>query len=131
MCIIRILKPNSNVALVWNSRDSSSQLVIENAEICRNLCPLFKGFSGGIENTPEIFDQFFRHGKYEYRTFRNDIEYNLDSFIGRNLSDSHAPKSTDSKYKEFVKALTELFMKYSTDEKIVLPSITKSYIGKV
>jgi hypothetical protein len=106
-------------------------LVIENAEICRNLCPLFNGFSGGIENTPEVFDQFFRDGKYEYRTFRNDIEYNLDNFIGRNLSDSHAPKSTDPNYKEFVKALTELFIKYSTDEKIILPSITQSYIGKV
>jgi len=127
----RILKPNSNVALVWNSRDSSSQLILENAEICKNLCPLFKGFSGGTENTPDIYKQFFRDGKYEYRIFQNDVEYSLDDFIGRNLSASYAPKSTDSNYKEFVEAVTELFMKYSRDNKIILPNIIRSYIGKV
>ncbi len=128
---MRILKPNSNVALVWNSRDISSQLVEENAEVCKHICPLFKGFSGGIEETPDIFKQFFRDGKYEYYTFRNDIEYDLDSFIGRNLSASYAPKSADSNYKVFVEAVTELFIKYSKDKKIILPNITLSYIGKV
>lgn len=128
---IRILKPNLNVALVWNSRDSSSQMILENVEICKNLCPSFNDFSGGIEETPEEFEQFFRDGKYEYRTFQNDLEYNLDDFLGRNLSASYAPKSTDSNYKEFIKELTELFMKHSKDNKIILPNVTRSYIGKV
>jgi ubiquinone/menaquinone biosynthesis C-methylase UbiE len=128
---IRILKPNLNVALVWNSRDSSSQMILENAEICKNLCPSFNDFSGGIKEASEEFEQFFRDGKYEYRTFQNDLEYYLDDFVGRNLSASYAPKSTDSNYKEFVKALTELFMKYSKDNKIILPNVIRSYIGKV
>lgn len=61
----------------------------------------------------------------------NGTADNLDSFIGRNLSDSFAPKSTDSSYKEFTEAINELFMKYSKDNKIILPNITRSYIGKV
>lgn len=128
---IRILKPNSNVALVWNSRDFSSKLVIENAEICKDLCPSFKGFSGGIEKNSDVYKQFFRDGKYEYHTFRNDLEYNLESFIGRNLSASYAPKNTDSNYDEFVDAITKLFVKYSKNNKIILPNITRSYLGKV
>lgn len=128
---IRILKPNLNVALVWNSRDSSSQMILENAEICKNLCPSFNDFSGGIKETSDEFEQFFRDGKYEYRTFQNDLEYNLDDFLGRNLSASYAPKSTDSNYKEFIKELTELFTKHSKDNKIILPNVTRSYIGKV
>ena len=47
----RILKQKANVALVWNSRDVTSPLIKENAEICQKTCPTFKGFSGGIDET--------------------------------------------------------------------------------
>ena len=127
----RILKKESNVALVWNSRDLSSRLVAENAEICKRFCPQFKGFSGGIEETPEVFAQFFRNGRYDYQSFDNHLEYSLDDFIGRNLSASYAPKSTEPDYHKFIEAITELFNKYSEDDKIILPNITRSYIGKV
>lgn len=127
----RILKQNSNVSLVWNSRDFSSEIVQENAEICKRICPLFKGFSGGIEETPEIYKQFFRDGKYDYQVFENDLEFDLDGFIGRNLSASFAPKPEDENYKKFIEEITKLFVKYSNHDKIVVPHITRSYIGNV
>ena len=43
----RILKRQGKAVLVWNSRDSSSELVIENDSVNRKFCPDFKGFSGG------------------------------------------------------------------------------------
>ncbi|MDD1370054.1 class I SAM-dependent methyltransferase, partial [Bacillus sp. MHSD17] len=60
----RILKQKANVALVWNSRDVTSPIIKENADICEKTCPNFKGFSGGIEETPEMFNSFFKDGKY-------------------------------------------------------------------
>ena len=42
----RILKPLGKVVLVWNSRDSASDLVMQNDLINRKYCPDFKGFSG-------------------------------------------------------------------------------------
>ena len=56
----RILKQKANVALVWNSRDLTSPLIKENAEICQKTCPNFKGFSGGIDETPEVFNNFLK-----------------------------------------------------------------------
>ena len=56
----RILKQKANVALVWNSRDVTSPLIKENAEICQKTCPTFKGFSGGIDETPEMFNSFLK-----------------------------------------------------------------------
>ena len=41
-------KTKANVALVWNSRDVTSPLIKENAEICQKTCPTFKGFSGEL-----------------------------------------------------------------------------------
>lgn len=127
----RILKPDSNVALVWNSRDSSSELIMENAEICKKFCSQFYGFSGGIEETPDVYRQFFRDGKYDKKEFQHNLKMSLDGFIGRNLSSSYAPKVTDPDYGKFIEAITGLFAKYSKDDEILVPNITRSYIGKV
>lgn len=127
----RILKPDCNVALVWNSRDFTSPLVNENAEICKKFCPDFKGFSGGMEENHEIYGQFFKDGKYETKFFTNDMELDLDSFIGRNLSASYALTKADANYDEFIEAIINLFEKYKKGGKIEFRNITRSYIGKV
>jgi ubiquinone/menaquinone biosynthesis C-methylase UbiE len=127
----RILKQQANVALVWNSRDSASPIIKENAEICQQTCPNFKGFSGGIEETPEVYNHFFKDGKYELKKFQNDLLFDYEGFLGRNLSASYAPKENDEAYEKFVYLLTELFEKYSKNGQIVLPNITRSYLGNV
>ena len=48
----------AHVALVWNSRDVTSPLIQENAEICQKTCPTFKGFSGGIDETQKCLTAF-------------------------------------------------------------------------
>ncbi len=88
----RILKQQANVALVWNSRDLTSPIIKENAEICQKTCSNFNGFSGGIEETPEVFNSFFKDGKYEFKKYQSDLLFNYDAFLGRNLSASYAPK---------------------------------------
>jgi SAM-dependent methyltransferase len=127
----RILKQNAKVALVWNSRDFTSPLIIENAEICKQFCPNFYGFSGGIGEDQKVFKQFFQNGEYEYKRFPNDLILDVDGFLGRNLSASYSPKTTDKEYQPFVEAITNLFEKYSQSEKIVMPNFTRSYLGTV
>jgi DNA-binding transcriptional MerR regulator/ubiquinone/menaquinone biosynthesis C-methylase UbiE len=127
----RILKKTGLVALVWNSRDYNSVVVRENSNICMKYCPKFKGFSGGIDNQINVFDHFFNNGEYEYRLFQNPLKYDLNTFIGRNLSGSYAPTQTDEQYSDFIMAITELFYKYSKNDILTLPNITRSYLGKV
>jgi ubiquinone/menaquinone biosynthesis C-methylase UbiE len=127
----RILKPDAQVALVWNSRDLTDPIIQENAAICQKTCPNFKGFSGGIEQSPEIFARFFNKGKYEFTTHENDMQFDREEFLGRNLSASYAPKQHDKEYEPFVRLLSELFEKHSKNGKIVLRNITRSYLGKV
>lgn len=127
----RILKHKANVALVWNSRDLTSPVIKENEAICRKTCSNFNGFSGGIEETPEVFSSFFKDGKYEFKIYQSDMLFDYEGFLGRNLSASYAPKKDDGEYKRFVFLLSELFEKYSKNGKIVLPNITRSYLGNV
>ncbi|MCM3443846.1 class I SAM-dependent methyltransferase [Metabacillus halosaccharovorans] len=127
----RILKQKANVALVWNSRDLTSLIMKENAEICQKTCPNFKGFSGGMVESPEIFNSFFKNGKYEFKMYQNDLLFDYEGFLGRNLSASYAPKKNDKEYERFVFLLSELFEKHSKNGKIVLQNITRSFLGNV
>ncbi|MDM8150053.1 class I SAM-dependent methyltransferase [Priestia megaterium] len=127
----RILKQDAKVALVWNSRDGSSDINKESAEVCQKYCPNFKGFSGGIEETPVVYQQFFKDGKYDFRNFRNDLQFDFNGFLGRYLSASYSPKKTDKEYNPFIAALSNLFEKYSKNGKVVIPNNTRSYLGKV
>ncbi|KAA9028652.1 class I SAM-dependent methyltransferase [Niallia endozanthoxylica] len=127
----RILKHDAQVALVWNSRDVSSDINKESADVCYKYCPNFKGFSGGMEENPIPFQQFFKDGKYEFNYFRNDLPFHLIGFLGRYLSASFSPKKTDKEYQPFITALSNVFEKYSNNGKIIIPNITRSYLGKV
>ncbi|WP_338452709.1 class I SAM-dependent methyltransferase [Niallia oryzisoli] len=127
----RILKQDAKMALVWNSRDGSSDINKESADVCQKYCPNFKGFSEGMEETPIPFQQFFKDGKYEFKCFRNDLPFTLIGFLGRYLSASYSPKKTDKEYNPFITALSNIFEKYSDNGKIIIPNITRSYLGQV
>lgn len=127
----RILRPNGKVVLVWNSRVTNSELVMENGKVCQSLCLNFSGFSGGQEEKPESFSLFFRSGICDYRMFENHLIFDMDGFIGRNLSASYAPREGDANYQEFVGELSALFVKYSVNGTVELPNITRSYVGEM
>lgn len=128
----RILKPQGKVILVYNSRDNQSNLVLENDEINRKYLPEFKGFSGEMRNAEkeDDYSNFFS-GDYEIKVFSNDLVYDEQEFIGRNLSSSHSVKEGDGNYNPYIYRLKELFDKYKEDEKVIIGSFTRSYVGIV
>ena len=127
----RILKSHGKVILVWNSREPESELISENEKILKNICPEYKGFSDGSTISPNAYDDFFKNGQCEYKVFGNDRFLTLESFIGGSLSASYAPRRTDDNYPLFVKALTDLFNRYSKQGKMLLPYQTRSYVGQL
>ncbi|OPA76873.1 SAM-dependent methyltransferase [Paenibacillus selenitireducens] len=128
---LRIAKPQAPVALIWNSRDPHSPMIQANYDICKIHCPQFNGFSGGIDETPDIFERFFRDGTYTFRTYENHLSFDLEGFVGRNLSASYAPQEGDSNYEAFIQDVTALFHQYSQDGILRFPNITRSYVGFV
>ncbi len=105
----RILKPEGKVILVWNTRDNENELVIENYEVNRKYCPNFKGFSDGMygKTNNDDFSDFF-NGEYETKVFLNNLIFDMDGFIGRNLSASYALKSNDAQYNDYVNELKKI-----------------------
>ena len=126
----RILRKNGKVLLVWNDRDTDSNLIRENYEINRKFCPNFKGSSNGFDFGKDSFADFF-DGDFEVINFRNDLIYDKDAFISRCLSSSYAPNQGDENYNMYVNELWELFEKYSKNSVVPYLYITRCYIGNV
>ena len=126
----RILKPNGKVILVWNTRVNTSELVKENALICKKYCPNFVGFSGGDEHKDDNIASFFKED-FEDRRFSNDLQFDKIKFVERCLSASYSLKETDSDYKSYISELEALFEKYSVNDILTMPNETTAYIGQV
>lgn len=125
----RILKPKGTVVIVYNHRVADSDFVKENAEICKKYCPNFNGFSNtysteALSKIDMLFD-----GKYEVKTFSNNLTYSKDMFIDRMLSASYSLTEKDEKYNEYITSLEQLFDKYSVDGILTMPNETIAYIG--
>lgn len=126
----RILKPNGKVLLIWNDRDTTSEVIKDNFSVNKIFCPNFKGSSNGLDFTKESFSDFFVD-EYEMTEFDNSLVYNRDAFVARNLSSSYAPKESDLLYGEYINAIDEVFEKHSVNGIVKYPYITRCYIGKV
>lgn len=127
----RILKPMGHVILVWNDRNTDSEIVKRNAEINYRFCTGYKGYSSGVDVTDrQLFSRFFQ-GDFDDKLFDNPLVYDLDTFIARNLSSSYAPKKGDIHYEGYISALTALFHERSCSGKILYPYITRCYSGTV
>ncbi len=128
----RILKPQGKVILVWNSRDEEHIINKENERINKEFCQKFNGFSGGISGPMKNQSILaFFNGEYKTKNFENFIQFDKDGFIGRNLSSSYAPKENDKNYKEYIKALEDMFDKFSENGIMNCPHYTKYYYGEI
>lgn len=126
----RILKPNGKVVLVWNDRDIESEIIKDNFMVNKKYCKDFKGSSNGIDFSKDSFSDFF-NGEFEVIEFCNNLIYNREAFIARNLSSSYAPKENDLMYDEYIKSIKEVFDKHQTNGTVKYPYITRCYIGTI
>lgn len=128
----RLLRARGKVILIWNNRESSHPLVMENDALNRRFCQDFRGFSGGMkEESAAQFSDFFRNGACDCREFRYDLVFQEESFIGRNLSASYAPGKSDENYQMYLSELKQLFAKYSRQGTLLMPNITRCFVGIV
>lgn len=127
----RILKKGGKAALIWNSRDANSPLMLEQAEINYRLCPSFKGYPALIAQTSDVLEGFFKDGIYDFLQFRDDIPMSEEQFMGRSLSSSYAPKENDESYEEYTAETRRLFEAHQRNGRIVFPNILRLYSGEV
>lgn len=125
----RIKKNNSNIILIWNSRDMASDFNKESYEIYSKYCPRFKGFHGGMKVDDIRFLEFF-NGGYEHITFDNPLMFTKSMFISRSLSGSYSLQESDEHFNDYIASLENLFDKYAVNDLIKMNNKTDAYIGR-
>ena len=124
----RILKGDGRIFLIWNMRDSSSEISTEQSEICKKYCPDFTGFNGGNRNDEEKISLFFG-GKFTRKEYDNPLFYDREKFIKRALSSSYSLNENDENFAQYLKELNILFDKYSKDGFLSVPNKTEVYFN--
>jgi len=129
----RIIRQGGKVILVWNSLTFDAEIVVDGDSIHKKYCPDFEGRGGDARGKDGVnlpFGEFFS-GKYGEMVFENSSTSDMNEFIGRYLSSSYAVKENDENYPAYIAELTECFYKHAVDGKVVIPIVTRSYVGEV
>ena len=121
----RILKPNGNVALIWNNRGKAGSDFNSSYE---NFILKYGIDYKEVRKNERNVDLFFN---YQKETFYNFQELDLTSFEGRVLSSSYIPLDDNPIFPEMILELEELFNKHQHNGIIRIEYDTEVYLGKL
>lgn len=126
----RILKPEGNVVLMWNSKelDSTPFMAAYEKMLVTYGIDYVEVKHENLDN--EIFSKFFDKG-CEIKTFKNVQVFDLAGVRGRLLSSSYAPNESHADYEPMVRELTRIFDEYAQNGKVNFEYTTLVYCGKL
>lgn len=123
----RLLVDNGKVLLTWNITDSDSKVIKDLAHL--NKSYIGKCYNARDKENLKYYLKLFK--EYILNHFDNDLELNIDQFIGRCLSRSYSPSENDNIYEEYIDGLKSIFYDNSKNGKIIIKNKTRSMIGMV
>ena len=121
----RILKPNGNVALIWNNRGKTGAGFNRSYE---NFILKYGTDYKEVRKNEKNVDLFFN---YQKETFDNFQDLDFTSFKGRVLSSSYIPLADNPIFPKMILELEELFNKHQRNGIIRIEYDTEIYLGKV
>ena len=121
----RILKPNGNIALIWNNRGKAGTDFNSSYE---NFILKYGTDYREIKRNDGNVDLFFN---YQKETFYNFQELNFTSFKGRVLSSSYISLVDNPIFTKMILELEDLFKKHQRNGIIRIEYDTEIYLGKL
>jgi ubiquinone/menaquinone biosynthesis C-methylase UbiE len=120
----RILKSNSKIILIWNSKINNTKYLKEQKQI------LNKYVLKENNRNKNIVNRFFSNN-YKKISFNHYQEFNLEGVLGRIKSLSYCPLPNTKEYKNIEKKINIAFKKYSKNGLIKYNYRCNAYIGKI
>jgi len=121
----RILKPNGNIALIWNNRGKAGADFNSSYE---NFILKYGTDYKEIKKNDGNVDLFFN---YQKETFYNFQELDFPSFKGRVLSSSYIPLDDSPIFTKMILELEDLFNNHQRNGVIRIEYDTEVYLGKL
>ena len=122
----RILKPNGQVAIIWNDRLESDSFQQAYETFLQTHCPEYKQVNHRRVSHSSL-TQFLKPRSMEVATFDNAQLLDYEGLKGRLLSCSYAPKSDSPNYRIMLTELRNLFNRHSQQGKLYFRYQTKLF----
>jgi SAM-dependent methyltransferase len=131
---LRILKPGSTVALIWNERR------LQNSPFAQAYDELIKQFqtdpevvkARSIVGTDQtILQAFFSPAAYQHRTFDNPQRLDRQGLLDRIFSSSYMPLPGSPRHTEMLQAINAVFDAHQHDGVVTMPHDTEVFYGQL
>ena len=124
----RILKHKGRLALVWNNRDQTDELINEYTNLVRAIAENHPAESRMESVKPLFKSQLFTN--IHESNFIYQQELDLNGFIGRAMSVSYLPREGE-KHEQLVTGLKNIYHRYSNEKGLIYMSYrTSVYLGE-
>lgn len=128
---LRIARPGSGCALVWNHRKTDATVFLRGYEaFLLEWGTDYAEVSGQYERS-EALDILFGNAPYQFRTFPNEQIFDLEGLRGRLMSSSYVPAPDSPKFDAMLKALEKLFKTHEESGKVRFEYDTRVYLGQL
>jgi len=135
MEIIRLLKPNGFIVLIWNDRlIDESEFLIEYENLLHNYSIDYADVNHKNISNKEIRNYILSmidNKSFNESCFKNHQEFNYEGLKGRLLSSSYVPTEEHPKYKEMLIELRRIFDTFSKDGMIRFEYNTNLFFGQL
>ncbi len=127
----RILRPPGWVALIWNERKTdTTPFLIAYEGLLKNFATDYSAIDHR-NITDEIIAEFFRPAGFTLKTYENQQVFDFTGLKGRLLSSSYAPPPAHPRHEAMLAALSTIFQRHQTDDRVAFDYATKMYVGRV
>lgn len=127
----RILKPEGQVALIWNERlaDTTPFLVAYDTLLKTNSTDYDQVNHSRIDHA--AIERFFSPGSFEEVTFTNEQRFDYNGLAGRALSSSYVPNQDHPRHTQFFEILHQIFEAHAEKGAVEFKYITRLYFGRL
>jgi SAM-dependent methyltransferase len=126
---VRILKPGSCVALIWNRRKAGQAFQRDYEALLREHAPEYDRVNH-MNATDRELAEFFAPNGYQMEVFVNSQVFDRDGFLGRMQSVSYIPSPDSPGYSTVMAAAEQLFAKYAHRGRVTFEYDTRMYLGR-
>lgn len=133
--VVRLLKPNGYLVLIWNDRlIDESEFLIEYENLLHNFSVDYAEVNHKNITNKEIRNYILSvidNKSFNESSFKNFQEFDYEGLKGRLLSSSYVPTEEHPKYNEMLKELKRIFDTFSKDGMVRFEYNTNLYYGQL
>lgn len=126
----RILKPQGQLALIWNRRDLKDPFQQAYEAMLRDLAPdynLVNHMNIEVEKIAAIFDA----SEYQHLSFRYTQFFDCAAFLGRMQSSSYTPVQGSEALARLNEAAVALYEEFAVDGELAFEYTSHLYLGRL